>query len=85
MKNIGEMNAFFKGKRILIVDGHEWEGEETDFVTMVLNDGTVPKDSDPPNVNLRMRVITRFKTTFDLEQKHAFVIINKTTINPNQN
>jgi len=74
VNTIKELTEFFAGRKILITDGHEWEGEVTDFVCMVNKDGSIPKPEDKPNVDLRMRVKTRFNTELDLEQRHSFII-----------
>lgn len=86
MNSVKDLNDFFgKDRLILIVEGHEWEGEETTFVCMVNKDGSIPPETQKPSVDLRMRVKTKYGTELDLENKYVFIVEKKITQRPDQN
>jgi hypothetical protein len=75
LTTIRDWRNFNKGRKILILKG-EWEGEETDFVDMVYQDGSIPLDNEKPSEKLRMKVRTRFGTEL-LLKPGQFMIIDK--------
>lgn len=85
MDSVGMLNDFFADRKILVLEGHEWAGEKTDFIEMVNADGKVANPADKPSEQLLMKVKTRFGTDLLLEGKYVFIIEKQIVQRPNQN
>jgi len=78
-KTVRDLNKFFSGRKILVLPGHEWEGEETDFVEMCHSNGETAAPHVPTGKrnDLVMKVKTRFGTELLLEGKYMMTIEKK--------
>ena len=74
LKTIADWTKFLTGRLIIILPGHEWEGEKTTFIEMVWADGTIPNPTDKPGEKLRVKVKTRFGTELILKGSECFFV-----------
>jgi len=84
-KTIGDLNAFFQGRKILVLPGHEWSGEETDFVEMCELDGSAADPKSKTGRDLRMKVRTKYGTDLLLSGSEFMTIERKIMQRPKSN
>ena len=63
-----DMNALFKGRKMMVNDGSDWQNEVCDFVEMV---------GDGPRSNWKMRVRTPFGTSLDLAGNKVLILTHR--------
>lgn len=84
-RTVADINAFNVGRMILVRDGHEWAGEETDFIVMCNADGKPANSADKPSPQLLMKVRTKYGTELLLKGRYVFMIEEKIVQQPNKN